>query len=262
MTKKTKELRKMTSVQLADALLFQAHKMTSIETATKRAALLCSALSEFDSKRPPMCFGEDRCERMSCPPCRVWEQRIFVPTALPIAKELGIGGTCRAITVVPWDGMVGVGELPKGGLRGFKNKFAAKLKKMAPNAKAIFWVDISLERRIGQPDYWQWHFHGLIWGLNKQSYGGLRKCFAWPKKGSEKSGCARPVQCKRVTDIVGCLAYMSKSEFKIGEPRIDSNGEQLRTTRTVSIQQEVLFASVLSKFKASQRFFYVGMDRQ
>jgi hypothetical protein len=72
----------------------------------------------------------------------------------------------------------------------------------------------------------------------------------------------RPVQCKPVTDIAGCLAYMSKSEFKIGEPRIDSKGEPERKKRTVSIQQEVQFARALSKFKASQRLFYGGIDRK
>lgn len=262
MTKKTKDLKNMTNAQLADELLFRAYKMTTSEAATKRTALLCAALPEFGSKRPPVCLGEDRCGCMSCPRCKVYEQKMFIATALQIVKELSESGTPRAITIVPHSGKTGVGELPKGDVRGFKNTFAAKLKKAAPDAKAIFWIDISLERRIGQPDYWHWHFHGLIWGLNKQSYGGVRNVFAWPKGSGKESGCTRPVQVKRITEMVGCLAYMSKSELKFCELRTDSNGEQIRTKRTVSIQQEVQFARALSKFKASQRVFYVGVDRK
>jgi len=262
MTKNIKELRKMTSVQLADALLFRAYKMTTLEAATKRTALLCSALSKFDSKRPPVCLGEDRCESMSCPRCRGWEQHIFVPTVLPIVKELGGSGAPRAITILAQNGRVNVGELPGSGFRSFRDQIGKGIKKAAPDAKAILCVDVSLERRIGEPDHWQWHVHGLIWGLDKETHGRLCDRFAWSKKDGEESGRKRPVQCKRVTDIIGWLAYMSKPEFKIGEPRIDSNGEQLRTKRTISIQQEVLFASVLSKLKASQRFFYVGIDRK
>jgi hypothetical protein len=262
MTKKAKDLKNMTSAQLTDELLFRAYKMTTVETAKKRTALLCAALPEFGSKRPPVCLGEDRCGCMSCQGCRVYEQKMFITTVLPIVKELDNSGSPRALTIIPQGGKVDVGGLPKGDLRGFKNTFAAKFKKAAPDTKAIFWVEASLERRIGQPDHWQWHFHGVVWGLNKQSLAGLRDAFAWSEKGSDEVGCVRPVQRKPVTNYVGWLAYMSKSEFMICEPRIDGNGQQIRTKRPVSIQQEVEFARVLSKFKASQRVFYIGIDRK
>jgi hypothetical protein len=262
MTKKTKDLKNMTNAQLTDELLFRAYNLTTVEAATKRTALLCAALPEFGSKRPPVCLGEDRCGCMSCVRCRVHEQKMFIATALPIVKELGANGSPRAITIVPKKGEVGLGELPGCGFRSFKDQIAKVIKKAAPDAKAILRVECSLERRIDQPDYWQWHVHGLIWGFNKQSYGKLRDAVAWPKKSSEEVGCVRPAQCKPVTDLLGWLAYMSKPELKICEPRIDSNGQQIRTKRTVTIQQEVEFARVLSKFKASQCVFYVGTDRK
>jgi hypothetical protein len=218
MTKKIKELKNMTNTQLTDELLFRAYKMTTFEAATKHTALLCAALPEFGSKRPPVCLGEDRCGCMSCLRCRVYEQKMFIATALPIVKELSNSGSPRALTIIPQNGKVAVAGLPKGDIRGFKNTFAAKFKKAAPDAKAIFWLDVNLERRIDQHEDWQLHFHGMAWDLNKQSYAGLRDAFTWSKESSEKVGCVRPVQCKRVTDLVGWLAYMSKPEFKICEP--------------------------------------------
>lgn len=259
MPKKIQDFAKMTDAQQSDALWARAYKMPTMEAATKRAGRLCSKLSEADSKRVPFCFGTDHCKCFSCPPCRLRGQRSFVYRTLDIIDQYGGSEAWRAITIVPEFGKTELGELPKGDIRGFMNQVRAAIRKIDPDTVAAMCVDISWERKVGEKEFWQSHVHGLIWNPSEHVLDQLRDRFSWRNK--SEGSCQRPVRVERLYDPVGWSGYSAKPQFKLREQRPDENGELRTVTKGLTIDQELAFVRVLSKFKANHRFFDIGLKK-
>jgi len=257
-TKSTKATRKMTSAELADALLHSAHKMPTIKMATKRAALLRDAFSALEDRRLPYCYGDARCGLLSCPRCRLRNQRVFMLKTIPLVCVRSGSSAWGAITIIPRFGRTEVGELPKGGLRGFGDQIKAAIRKIHPEAVAEMCVDISLERLVGGREYWQWHVHGVIFKPQPDSLDKLRPRFTWQNKGSDNGSCYRPFQVEEMEDSVRWLAYCSKPEFYVRVQQLDAEGGLEFVKKKVTIQQELHFVKVLSDIKVGQRFFRIG----
>jgi len=258
---KTIQLNKnLPTAHLSDLLLHAAYKMPTGEMLTKRAAWLCSASSISEGERMPLCCGVDHCERLSCVRCRGREQRVFTIKALPLLDEIKGSTLPLAITIIPSFGKTEVGELPKGRLRGFKNQISAHFRKALPNALAVMSVDVSVERTPGKKEYWQWHAHGALLNPDDNMLEQLRQQFSWREKEGTNESCYRPVYTKEINDRVGWLAYISKPGFHMREQRHGANGEPKVCKTRISVEQELVFIKVLSKLKAKQRFFYIGMD--
>lgn len=260
MANKVVDPRNQTTAQLSDMLLRAAYRMPTGEMATKRAARLCSALAISEGERLPLCYGFDHCGCLSCTRCRTREQRLFMFKAHPLLDP-GKGTTSPiAINVIPGFGRTEVGALPKGGLRSFKNQISAHFRKAGTNAVAVMSVDVSVERRVGEQEYWQWHVHGILFNPDETMLERLRQQFSWREKDDSNGVCYRPVQTKPISDRFGWLAYMSKPDFYMREQRPDHNGQLKISKMRISMQQEIALVKVLSKFKVKQRFFYIGMD--
>lgn len=260
MTRKSKNPKNMTRSELSDAILHLGFKMATGDMLAKRAALLCSALSLSVGERPPICLGLGYCERLSCPPCRGGGQRGFLLKGLPWVDGRMKTGSGLAINIIPEFGKTAVGELPKGGLRGFKNQTRAAIRKVALDAVGVMSVDVSVERTVGNKEYWQWHAHGVIFGLQDDTLDQLRQRFSWRAKDDTNGTCYRPVQVKKVHDRFGWLAYISKPNFLMRFQRPDANGDLKFYRKRITIEQELHFVKALSKSKVKERFFYIGMD--
>jgi hypothetical protein len=180
--------------------------------------------------------------------------------ALPLL-DAGKGSTSPiAINIIPGFGRTEVGELPKGGLRSFKNQISANFRRAGTNAVAVMSVDVSVERKVGEQEYWQWHVHGILFNPDETMLQQLRQQFSWREKEDSNGNCYRPVQTKPISDRFGWLAYMSKPDFYMREQRPDHNGQLKVSKMRVSMQQELFLTKALSKFKVKQRFFCIGMD--
>ena len=252
--------RYMTSAVLSDALLHEAYKMPTGQMATKRAALLCSALSGMDGERLPLCYGDEYCGLLSCPRCRWREQRVFMLNMLPVVRASGGCIAWSTITIIPEFGVTEVGALPKGGLRGFRDQIRAAVRKVNPNARAAMCVDINVERTVGKRERWQWHVHGIIAKLRADELSQLCQRFSWRKKDDDNGQCYRPVMTADIYDLVGHLAYVSKPQFRQREHRPNENGDLKFEKRIITIQQELHFVKVLSSFKVKQRLFNLGIE--
>lgn len=261
MTKKSKNPKNMTRSELSDAIFHVGFKMATGDMLAKRAALLCSALSLSVGERPPICLGLGYCERLSCPPCRGGGQRGFLLKGLPWVDGLRKKADALAITIIPEFAKTAVGELPKGGLRGFKNQIRAAIRKVVPDAVGVMSVDVSVERTVGNKEYWQWHVHGIICDLQDDALDQLRQRFSWGAKGDTNGTCYRPVQVKKLRDRFGWLAYMAKPNFFMREQRSDATGDLKFSKKPITVEQELHFVKALSKSKVKERFFYIGMDQ-
>lgn len=259
MTKIPKSPRKMTKAELADALFYVGKSMPTEEMVTGRAAKLSSMYKTTEFERLPLCYGDSHCERASCVWCRQREQRITMLNILRQTKKLKNSVVWHAITIVPEFGKSVVGELPKGGLRGSKNQAAAGIRSVAPEARFVGCVDISLERRQSESQFWQTHFHGIISELTCEERERLRQRFAWSNKDKDEDDCYRAVQIEPIYDLFGWLAYMSKPQFYMREQRTNAKGELKPRKRMITREQELMFIKALAPYKASQRFFYMGV---
>lgn len=260
MTKKVRDPSNLTTAQLSDMLLRTGYKMPTAEMATKRAARLCSALSTSEGERLPLCYGDSHCGRLGCPRCRWFGGRVGMIKALPMVAERMESGSGLAITIIPEFGKTAVGELPKGELRGFKNQIRAAIRKVVPDAVAVMSLDVSVERRVDEQEYWQWHVHGVIFGLKDDALDQLRQRFFWRVKSDTSGTCYRPVQVKKLRDRFGWLAYMSKPDLYMREQRSNANGDLKFYRKRITIEQELHFVKALSKSKVKERLFYIGMD--
>ena len=249
----------MTNAELADEVLRETLKMPTQMMMAKRAARLASMYGTTEHKRPRFCFGESHCARLSCPRCRQREQRVFVVNTMRQTKQLGDGDIWQAVTIIPEFGKTAVGHLPKGGIRGFKDQCAAHVRHVAKEARLVGCVDISVERKRGEAEVWQYHIHAIASGIAPKKVRELRQRFAWPDKDEEKRSCYRPLQVKKIDDLAGFLAYMSKPQFFMREQFADANGELLFRKSKISREQELKFIKALSHFKAKHRFFRVGL---
>lgn len=260
MTKKVLDLKNLTPAQLSDMLLRTGYKMPTAEMATKRAARLCSALSTSEGERLPLCYGDSHCGRLGCPRCRWFGGRVGMIKALPMVAEHMESGSGQAVTIIPEFGKTAVGELPKGELRGFKNQIRAAIRKVVPDAVAVMSLDVSVERRVDEQEYWQWHVHGVIFDLKGDALDQLRQRFFRRVKSDTSGNCYRPVQVKKLHDRFGWLAYMSKPDLYMREQRSNANGELRFSRKRITVAQELRFVKALSKSKVKERFFCVGMD--
>jgi hypothetical protein len=253
MPKKILDPNVMTRAQLSDALLRSAHSMPTGEMATKRTARVLRALSTTDTDRMPLCLGDDRCGLLSCFGCRTQQQLVLTYKLSEEIKRRGDRENWWALTIVPQNGKVEPGNLPKGGLRGFANTFSAVIRKCDPSAEAAMCVDISWDRMAGDTESWRCHFHGVIRPSHDQFFDRLRERFP----GDE--GCMRPVHVKQLTDVVGWGAYMYKPQFWMREQRPDATGDLEFVKKSLTIDQEVMFVRAFAKLKAKHRFFCIGM---
>jgi len=260
MTKKIQTTKTMSDGQLSDALLHAAHKMLTGQSVTKRVTSLCRQMTASKDKSPPFCFVDDNCGWLSCPRCRSRIQREFMLKMLPVINAPDHNSTWKSISIIPSFGKTMVGELPKGGVRGFKDQISAAIRKSDPNVRSVMCVDISLERRLGQQEYWQWHVHGVICNLKLSTKKRLSERFSGDKKDGNDRTCYRPVFVTDMPDPVGCLAYMAKPEFFKREQCVDEQGKLKIVKKYITIQQELPFIKALSPFKASQRLFYIAME--
>jgi hypothetical protein len=247
-----------TTAELSDLILAAAYKMPTAENALKRAAQLCSASSLAVGEKPYACYGES-CGRASCPPCNVSQQRRFILDTLPGVHERGGSSAWQAITIIPELGKVDVGELPKGGLRGFGNQVSARVRKIVPDAVAVMCVNIVWERKSGEQERWQYGVKGIISTQETQALDQLKARFAWKKTAAEDDGWVRPVTLSPITDLMGCLAEMSNPKFGMRHQTPDANGNLKERTGGLIIPRELQIAKVLSKSRVTQRFFYIGL---
>lgn len=261
MTKIPKSPTKIAKAELADAVLYEALGMPTDEMVRRRAARLTSMYSATALDRVMLCYGESPCGRASCIACRQGGQRSSMVTAMHHFKELGDDVTLHAGTIIPAFGKTAVGELPKGGLRGLRNQSAARVRSVAPEARMIGCVDVSVERRLGEPESWQWHPHVVAWNMTPEEMEELNTRFAWPKKAGESSTCYRPVRFEKITNLSGYLAYMYKPQFFLREQYADASGQLRFRKRMITLEQELMFIKALAPYKASQRFFDIGVKR-
>lgn len=259
MTKIPKSPRKMTKAELADALFYVSKRMPTEEMVTGRAAKLSSMYKTTEFERLPLCYSESHCERASCVRCRQREQRIAMLNFVRQAKKLKNSVVWHAGTIIPAFGKTAAGELPKGDLRGSKNQLAAGIRGVAPDALVFGCIDFSVERRLGQPEFWQTHGHFIIGNISPEETEELRQRFKWSDKGDYSGGCHRAVQIEPIYDLFGWLAYMSKPQFYMREQRTGADGELEPKKRMITLKQELKFIKTLAPYKASQRFFYVGL---
>jgi hypothetical protein len=258
MSKNIPDTTTMTTEELSDKLFSVVYKMPTGKGALKRAAELCSASSLSVSEKPYACYGQTRCGMASCPLCRVHHQRLSIIDTLSFVS--GRGGSCawQAITITPEIGKVDVGELPTGGLRGFRNQVSARIRKIVPNAVAVMCVNIVWERKSGEQEQWQYGVKGIISTQEPEALDQLHARFAWKKKTAEDDGWVRPVIIAPISDFNGWLAEMSTPQFEMRIQRPDANGNLKAGMRKITIERELQFAKVLSNSKVTQRFFSIG----
>lgn len=257
MNEKIPYTKTMTTAELSDLIFATVYNMPTAESALKRAAQLCSASSLSVGEKPYACYGES-CGRASCPPCSVSQQRRFILDTLPRVHERGGCSAWQAITIIPELGKVDVGELPKGGLRGFGNQVSARVRKIVPDAVAVMCVNIVWERKSGEQERWQYGVKGIMSRQEPQALDQLKARFAWKKTATEDDGWVRPVTISPITDLMDCLAEMSNPKFGMRKQTPDANGNLKERTGGMTIPRELQIAKVLSKSRVTQRFFYIG----
>ena len=201
---KIPNLKNLRSTELAGAVLNAGYKIPTLEMATRRAEKLCGALSIKAGERLPVCYG-GHCGLLSCPRCRWQEQQLCMIKLLALVYALGGKRACRILNIVPEYGKTPIGELPNGGLRGFRDQTRAAIRKIDSEAVAALCVDISWERSAGQEEYWQWHLHGLMLKPEVKTLKQIHKRFAWKDKAGLKASCYRPVHTKKIDELVGWL---------------------------------------------------------
>ncbi|MBR2654920.1 MAG: hypothetical protein IKD58_00215, partial [Loktanella sp.] len=102
--------------------------------------------------------------------------------------------------------------------------------------------------------------HGLMLKPEVKTLKQIHKRFAWKDKAGLKASCYRPVHTKKIDELVGWLAYMSKPQFFLREQRPDAQGKLVPKKGKMTIERELEFVKALSKLKAKQRVFFIGMD--
>ena len=246
----TKSPRKMT-----DAELEVSYSIPTADTMRKRSASLVDLAKINGIEGIRFCLKSNYCNLLSCPWCRRREQLVQMVEMPSRMSEVSEDDILTSITIIPEFGVTEVGELPKGGLRGFKESIRSAVKKVAPEAQGTFFIDVSLEKGLDQETVFQWHVHGVVTKFPVNAQKKLSKRFK--RNGSKK--CYRPVRTETVHDIFGWIAYSAKSDLFRREQYIDLFGKTRHDPTKMSVQEELDVLRAVSKIKVKQRQFNIGM---
>ncbi len=207
-----------------------------------------------------LCTPRSPCRLLSCNRCRVRAQEKFIRELLPIAarqQEEGIaaGLAMQAITIIPSFGRFPREQLSEANLVEITKKVGRLVRKHASGAKALFWMDISLNFGSEVEEHWQIHYHGIVVDLSD----GRKKALAKALRSDQESR-NYPLVVEELYDPKGWLDYISKPTF------VSRETAQLRYGTTtqkdwLSVSEENELASWLCGSRTDQRQSQVGKGK-
>ncbi|MFG6083648.1 hypothetical protein ACEUZ9_005369 [Paracoccus litorisediminis] len=217
--------------------------------------------AQGEGETTKLCTPKSPCRLLSCNRCRVRHQENFIEELLPIAQrkqeeaeEEAAGDAMQAITIIPSSGRFPRGQLSEANPVKITKKVGDDIRKHAPGAKLLLWMDVSLNCGRKVKEHWQIHHHGVVFGLSDEQKKALAKALR-----SDQESRKYPLLVEEIYDLKGWLEYMSKPTFVNRETAQLRYSKITQKTR-LSLSEENELAEWLSRYRVTQREARIGKE--